>query len=72
MVAFLNSHIEYVEKEEEPVIFKMQENGYAETRQIAPGEAPPARVYHPEQACLVWKQTSSNIIQSHCPKISGN
>ena len=37
-----------VKNEEEPVLFKIQENGYAETREIAPDEAPPARVYHPE------------------------
>ena len=35
-------------KEGEPVIFKMQENGYAETKKIAHGETHPARVYHPE------------------------
>ena len=32
-----------VKKEEEPVTFKVLENGYAETKKIAP----PARVYHP-------------------------
>ena len=37
-----------VKKEVEPVIFKMLENGYAETKKIVPGETPPARVYHPE------------------------
>ena len=37
-----------VKKEEEPVIFKMLDNGYAETKKIAHGETPPARVYHPE------------------------
>ena len=36
------------EKEDEPVIFKMLENGFAETKMIAPGVNPPARVYHPE------------------------
>ena len=37
-----------MKKVEEPVIFKMPENGYAEIKQIAPGETPPARVYHSE------------------------
>ena len=37
-----------VKKEEEPVIFKMLDNGYAETKKIAPGETPPASVYHTE------------------------
>ena len=37
-----------VEKEEEPVIFKMLDNGFAETKMIAPGVNPPARVLHPE------------------------
>ena len=37
-----------LKKEEEPVIFKMLDNGYAETKKIAHGETPPARVYHPE------------------------
>ena len=40
-----NTHIG---KEDEPVIFKMLENGFAETKMIAPGVNPPARVYHPE------------------------
>ena len=35
-------------KEESPVIFKMLENGFAETKQIPAGETPPATVFHPE------------------------
>ena len=35
-------------KETEPVVFKMLDNGYAETRTISSGEKPPARVFHPE------------------------
>ena len=35
-------------KEPEPVIFKMLDNGYAETKTITAGEKPPARVFHPE------------------------
>ena len=34
--------------EPEPVIFKMLDNGYAETKTIPAGEKPPARVFHPE------------------------
>jgi hypothetical protein len=37
-----------VEKEDEPVMFKMLENGFAETKMIAPGVNPPASVHHPE------------------------
>ena len=49
----LDGHSEAPEKksfveQEEPVIFKMLENGYAETKLIAPGETPPARFFHPE------------------------
>ena len=35
-------------KEPEPVIFKMLDNGYAETQTIPAGEKPTARVFHPE------------------------
>ena len=35
-------------REPEPVIFKMLDNGYAETRTIPAGVKPPARVFHPE------------------------
>ena len=35
-------------EKEKPVIFKMMENGFAETRLISPGEKPPALVYHQE------------------------
>ena len=35
-------------EKEKPVIFKIIENGFAETRLISPGEKPPALVYHPE------------------------
>ena len=36
------------EKEPEPVVFKMLSNGFAETKTLAAGEKPPARVFHPE------------------------
>ena len=36
------------EKEPEPVVFKMLSNGFAETKTLAPGEKPPARVFQPE------------------------
>ena len=35
-------------KEESPVIFKMLENGFSETKQIPAGATPPATVFHPE------------------------
>ena len=35
-------------KEKSPVIFKMLENGFAETKLISAGETPPATVFHPE------------------------
>ena len=34
--------------EDEAVVFKMLNNGFAETRIIAPGVKPPARVIHPK------------------------
>ena len=38
----------HVEKEDEAVIFQMLDNGFAETKTIAPGVNPPAIVIHPE------------------------
>ena len=38
----------HVEKEDEAVIFQMLNNGFAETKTIAPGVNPPAIVIHPE------------------------
>ena len=39
---------ESVEEEAEPVIFKMEDNGWPEVKLIAPGVKPPDRVLHPE------------------------
>ena len=38
----------HVEKEDEPVIFKMLDNDYAETKTIAPGANPRDIVIHPK------------------------
>ena len=37
-----------MEKEAEPDIFQMADNGWPETKQIAPGVISPERVLHPE------------------------
>ena len=39
--------IQIREKEESPVVFKLLENGHSETKLLAPGEKPLARVLHP-------------------------
>ena len=53
-------------KEESPVICKMLENRFAETKQILAGETPPATVFPPE---LMWylRARTQNILK---PQIS--
>ena len=37
-----------INEEEAPVIFMLLDNGHAETKVLAPGDTPPARVLHPK------------------------
>ena len=37
-----------INEEEAPVIFMLLDSGHAETKVLAPGDTPPARVLHPK------------------------